>query len=274
MRIVIFGIARNCGSVIRNELEILVNAFKNHSIVRFIIVSSDCEDQTTEILEEWDCESTINTHIPLGNLEGVYPKRTERIAYCRNVYIDFAERYNYFNADYAFVTDLDSVNNCLDQQTIDRALELLKNLHNSAITTNQKYKYYDIWALRHPIWSPNDCWKSFHQLKNVLGEINSQNICNLSRMIHIDSDSDLIEVDSSFGGGAFYPTNLLSGCRYSGLDNGFEVCEHVSFSRCFKENGGHIYIAPFLINHDYSEHVINAEKFFTKKMSESIIRYD
>lgn len=273
-RIVVAGIAKNCSTSIEAELMIIKKALVNHEIVHTIIVESDSSDKTTDILETWSAKEEENTYFGLGNLENQIFKRTERLAFCRNVYMEFLERENFFYSDYLYITDFDGVNELLSANTIDQVICELKKNPDSAATANQLYKYYDIWALRHPIWSPNDCWLSYNLLSPVIGKYNAHSIVNESRMIHIDPSEVPIEVDSAFGGGALYNSSKLNNCRYVGLQDGNEVCEHVAFSADYKKNGGRLFIFPNFINHNISEHVKAAENFGQSLASDSMISYD
>jgi hypothetical protein len=270
-KVVIAGVVRNCAHVLIEELSRIENALKNHDIARIVIVESDSTDDSALAVEKWSCEAERNTSFSLGLLAGSYPRRTERLAYCRNVYIKFLERHEFFNADYLLVSDLDGVNSKLTSESLDAVFAWLARMPGSAATANQLYKYYDVWALRHPIWSPNDCWECYHQLQHVVSDVNAHRICNESRMIHIDQGLPPIEVESAFGGAAIYSTSMLSGCRYSGLKNDQEICEHVSFSNMYRSNGGRIFVHPAFINHDVSEHVLNAERFELRHTSDSIV---
>lgn len=270
-RIVIAGVARNCAANIRAEIDIVLKAFAHHTIERIVIVESDSTDNSADVLCSWSNESECNIALSLGQLANIYPLRTERLAYCRNVYLNVFERHDYFGADFFFVTDLDGINTHLSAETIDRSISFLTSTPGAAATANQLYKYYDIWTLRHPIWSPNDCWASFHKLREIVGEVNAYRICIESRMIHVDNSLPPIPVDSAFGGAGIYPTSIVRSCRYDGLLNGKEACEHVAFNADYLKNGGQIYVVPYFINHDISEHVVNCEKFDQMISSASMV---
>jgi hypothetical protein len=263
--IVVVGVVRDSGHRLAMELEIVTLAFKNHTIKKIIIIESDSTDNTDESLARLQKESDKYLFKSLGKLSQRMPKRTERLAYCRNRYLEICEDNDFFGAEFLYVTDWDGVNTNLSSSDMDSVLINLSSNFGFAATANQLYKYYDIWALRHPIWSPNDCWASYHKMAPLVGDIAAREICNVSRMIHISKELPPIEVDSAFGGGALYPTKFLSGCRYDGLTSeGNEVCEHISFSTMFKMNGGKLAIYPNFINSDKSIHVEFAEEYQRK----------
>ena len=134
------------------------------------------------------------------------------------------------------------------------------------VTANQSSRYYDIWALRHPLWSPNDCWEQHEFLKKYIKTPEVVNSYSLrSRMIKIPKDSDWIAVDSAFGGFAIYRSSLLlNDVNYEGTnDVGNIICEHVPFNRKIKELGARIFINTNLINAHYVDHSRRMSMFFT-----------
>ena len=69
-------------------------------------------------------------------------------------------------------------------------------------------------------------------------------------------EQDPIAVESAFGGMGIYKTSLLGNAWYSGRDNlGREVCEHVGFNFCVRQNGAKLYIMPALLNDAPAEHL-------------------
>lgn len=54
--------------------------------------------------------------------------------------------------------------------------------------------------------------------------------------------SNLVPVNSCFGGMAFYKKNIINSCEYNSIDND---CEHVPFHECLKDkNNGRIFMNP------------------------------
>ena len=108
----------------------------------------------------------------------------------------------YADADYVLIADLDGTNNLIDQKGIDSCFS---NDTWAACTANQAGPYYDVWALRHHTWSPNDCWKQQKFLQNHgWSKVHSIFSSVYARMIVIPQFSTWIEVDSSFGGLGLY----------------------------------------------------------------------
>lgn len=272
-KIVIAGVVRNVEKVIRSELVKLTTCFENHDLVKIVVIESDSTDNTIEELEATKKSLEVLEFESLGSMSAKFRKRAERISQCRNKYLEALEQNKFYDADYLYVSDLDGVNENLTTDTIDRVVDFLSKNPGASATANQKYKYYDIWALRHPVWNSSDCWFDYHRLKDILGKDQAHQITNLSKMIHIDESLDPIEVDSAFGGGAFYDINFLQNCRYEGESENREICEHIYFSKKYKLNGGRIYIFPSFINHSTSVHVLNAEKFSETLSSPSMVEF-
>jgi hypothetical protein len=184
----------------------------------------------------------------LGTLREQFPRRTERIAYCRNHYLDTLKNNpTYKDVDYVVVTDLDGTNTHLTEENL---LSNWKHTDWDVVTANQKGIYYDIWALRHPILSPNDCLGYYHFLVDELGikKFTARKIAIHSRMITIPKSDKFIEVDSAFGGIAIYKKEVLLDVCYVGIQDGREVCEHFPLHEQIRRKGYAIYINPNFVN--------------------------
>ena len=125
------------------------------------------------------------------------------------------------------------------------------------VSANQSGRYYDVWALRHPLWSPNDCWEELEFRRRYIKFPELALAYSIrSRMIKIPKNSKWIEVDSAFGGLAIYKSELFSlDGKYSGLTSeGRKTCEHVEFHKSLTESGKRIFINPRLINARITDH--------------------
>jgi hypothetical protein len=223
--------------------------------VQWLVIESDSNDDTRAKLEELKAEIQTFQFIALGELCERFPLRTQRIAYCRNRYLhEIEQNPDYKDIDYVIVADLDGVTELLTEYGVSSSFS--RNDWD-VVTANQRGPYYDIWALRHADWSPNDCWRQYkflmeHRMnaeKALFGAIQS-------RMITIREDCDWIEVESAFGGFAIYRKEALDGVQYSGLtETGEEVCEHVALHQILRTRGKRIFINPKLIN-TYTEQTI------------------
>jgi len=223
----------------RAHVEPIVDLF--HPTSRILILESDSTDKTYEKLRQWGRAEVYS----YGNLSIPIPRRTERIAYCRNELLNKARA---IQPDYMLILDLDifatNVSSFLsnfDYNTDDW----------SVMTANLlKEKYYDIWALR--TFSETimnfDCWHrvwalGFHN-KFCLDQVIEKTIT-----IHqkpLAADRPLIEVRSAFDGAAIYKMDATEGCSYSG---DYHTCEHAPFHICMRErNQARIFINPKFMN--------------------------
>jgi len=248
----VVGCIRNCSRTLRDDVERLkmVMAGKN---IKWILVESDSADDTLDILKAIAERDPLFRYISLGRLANRLPLRTARIAYCRNQYIEAMRGLEYDLIEYVVVADFDGVNNLLTRKAF---ISCWRRDDWDVCTANQAAPYYDIWALRHSLWSPNDCWRQYRfLLAHGIAHERSIDAAVYSKMLTIPPESAWIEVDSAFGGLAVYKKQLFEVASYDGLDEiGEETCEHVELHRSIKERGGSIWINPELINTKHTEH--------------------
>jgi glycosyltransferase involved in cell wall biosynthesis len=266
IEILVAGVIRNGEKTISKAVAEIVDALPEFKKIHLLIVESDSSDRTLSELERISGEYPDLRYISLGNLREKFPKRSERLAYARNRYLsEFQNSTRYENCSFLLVSDLDGVTDLLTKESFQGCFEDNLTVH----TANQAGPYYDIWALRHPYWSPNDCWEehAFFRSKLRWPETSLQKSI-LSRMITLSPDQELVEVESAFGGLALYPRNCLKGAVYEGVSKeGFEVCEHLSINQRIKLNGFRIVVNPSLINTGYTDFSIH------KKFQYKILRY-
>jgi hypothetical protein len=256
--IVIVGTVRNGGPLLLERLERLQDCFTPLTQPHWFVVESDSSDGTPSTL------ATARQHIPnfdfvsLGVLQDDIPSRTARLAHCRNEYLRaICQAPAYSSADYVAIADLDGVNDALTSEAVGTAFE---REDWTAVTANQTDAYYDIWALRHPAWSPCDCWESVRFLRaHGIDPKHAQMSAVYSRMIQIPPAAPWIEVESAFGGLAIYKRSALVGARYVGTTaDGREVCEHVSLNAHIRKSGGRIFVNPAMINCHTNDHIAPA----------------
>ena len=244
----IVGLARNCEKKIRRDILAISRAVSQCRSLSWLIVESDSTDKTVDALGKISHDFSDFRVLSLGSLRESLPLRTQRLAHCRNVYLnELQSNPLYANVDYVIVADLDGVNTLL---TASGLISCWEKTGWDVCTANQRGPYYDIWALRHKIWSPCDCLTQnrFLVAHGIRREAARQ-AAIYSKMITIAEDSEWIEVDSAFGGLAVYRRAALTGVEYVGLDDASdEICEHVTLHKQIKTKGGHIYINPRLIN--------------------------
>jgi len=251
---VVAGLTRNGAKNIRSEVERLECAVGKVKELNWLIIESDSEDGTPAVLEQLKSEKKNFRFISLGRLRNEKPLRTDRISFCRNTYLqEIKDNEKYSHIDYIIVADLDNLNTHLNHESFSSCW----NRDDWGMcAANQNGPYYDIWALRHKIWNPDDCWKQFNFFNSFNHNYSKSFLSAIvSKMIKIPIDSDWIEVDSAFGGLAIYQKDCFISGKYKGVDsNGNQVCEHVYFHKQLRKNNYKLFINPKLINANYTEH--------------------
>jgi hypothetical protein len=254
MNFLVAGLVRNCAAQLANDVKRLRSALSQSNNLQWLLIESDSSDNSRSVLEDLTNEIAGFRFISLGNLENDIPRRTERMAYCRNTYLnELSDNPTYRNITHVIVSDFDGLNTHL---TKDAVWSCWERTDWDVCTANQRGPYYDIWALRHKDWCPNDCWAQYAFLKQYNRNTKKTLYASVySKMIEIPTDGDWIEVDSAFGGLAIYKRDAIEMARYIGLnENGEDLCEHVLFHRTLKQRGCRIFINPKMINAEYTEH--------------------
>ena len=244
-KIIIAGIVRNnaqyLSSIFKN-IEMISSLFKE---VKCIFVESDSNDNSLNLLNEFKNKNKNVDVISMGNLRTKMPYRTQRTAFCRNIYLDEVEKLK-DEYELLLVMDMDDINSYPIQK--ESILSNFKYDNWDMITANNPDGYYDIWALRHPTWMPYDCWKAVGDRPSFMSNEEAINIHVKSRIIKIDINHPLIEVQSAFSGMAFIKIESIKGARHIGLiqNNGViqEIVEWVYFCKSIKEGKAKIYINP------------------------------
>lgn len=251
--LVIVGCVRNGARTVQRAAETLARASSDFASVRFLIIESDSTDATVAELQRLRNEVSGFEFTSLGSLTERFPARTERIAICRNRYLDeLRNDPRHAAADYVMVADLDGVNNDLSAEAV--ATCWASDLPWDVVTANQSDAYYDIWALRHSDWCPVDCHYQYSQLRGMFGRPRALQIAIHSRMVHLSRKAEWIEVDSAFGGLAIYRREALLAGRYHGVLEGRPICEHVPLHAELRVRGYRIFINPALINAHRTDH--------------------
>ena len=251
--VLVVGLARDCADVIQDEIRTLHKALTGFNSVAFLVIESDSEDETLVKLEAMQSEMNLQAR-SLGTLRASYPSRTQRIAICRNEYLKCLRQQDaYRDIDYVIVADLDGVNRQLTPEAVQSCW--FEGADWDACFANQSAPYYDIWALRHPVWSPDDCFEKETVLRaQGAGDYVARKTAIFDRMITIDPKQRPIRVQSAFGGLGIYKKHLFEAADYVGLDaQGDEVCEHVSV-HLEMEKTAKLYVMPSLINGGYNDH--------------------
>ena len=228
---------------------------------RVILTESDSNDTTVENVIQINNNIKNSSHTPipidfisLGSLKEMHPLRNERISMGRNEYLKLIDE-NYSSYDYALFLDGDEVNSepISTEAILSNFSEEVLALNWDMICANSAYKYYDLWALRHPEWMPHDCHELLKNKPSFMSHQDAFNIFIKSKFIHIPTHTPPIKVDSAFGGAAFVKISSIKGVRHHYLnDKGKEFCEWVPFCSKLKN----IYINPkFVIESRPNEHI-------------------
>ncbi|NBQ01449.1 MAG: hypothetical protein EBU45_05430, partial [Actinobacteria bacterium] len=199
--VLIVGLVRDCGKSLAQEIKTLNSAFSAFKKVSFYLVESDSKDDSLSILAE--LKSTIPNldFTSLGELNSAIPDRIERIAHCRNVYLNYVKS-STNKYDYTVVADLDGVNKLL---TKDGVATCWERTDWDACTANQLGPYYDVYALRANGWVERDCWNEARSLyASGLNPVKAWIKAIRSKQRVIQESNDWIEVKSAFGGLAIY----------------------------------------------------------------------
>jgi hypothetical protein len=262
--VLIAGVARNCAGTLQATVQRLTATLPAFTTVRWLVVESDSTDNTVAVLQQLAQTVPGFEYRSLGALAPQMPERTERLAHCRNVYLDHLRQLNLAavgdqgqQVPYLVVVDLDGVNDALTPEALMScwAPKTAADSDWAACCANQRGLYYDIWALRHPQWCPGDCWEesSFLQ-RHGTSTGSAHKAAVYSRMVNIAPQSSWLAVQSAFGGLAVYRTAAIQHARYVGMTpEGRAVCEHVAFHAGILAGGGSIFINPQLINADTAQ---------------------
>lgn len=256
----VVGVVRNCAKKVREDVYKISNALVGAKSVSWLLVESDSNDSTLEVLSQLHNEISGFDYLSKGSLRTQMPIRTDRLAYCRNAFLDeIRTNAKYSEIDYVIVSDFDGMNTHLTRDSIDSCWE---RDDWDVCTANQSGPYYDVWTIRHSEWSPNDCYEQYKFMLDLgVPAHKAYYVSVYSRMITIAPTSKWIEVDAAFGGLGVYKREALICSKYIGVtDDGREICEHVLLSEGIKKAGFKIFLNPKLINTKRSEHINKALK--------------
>jgi len=255
------GCARSCAPFLDGvlaNLEALSSAYDDFEVV---IVENDSTDDTRQRLRDYAALRANVRLIEVDGLDRQHPKRTDRIAAARNLYMEAIRASQYADCDDLVMLDFDDVNaRPIDADAFAKARAWLwQEPGRRAVFANSAPFYYDIWALRHPRWSPDDCWAQVRAARPALGQEEAVRRFVAARQVIIAPATAPIPVDSAFGGLAIYRRETTLEHSYAGLDAlGEEVCEHVAFNAAVRGANGVMAVFPALQNQAPQEHILSA----------------
>lgn len=253
--VVFAGCARDCALHLPGVLANLEGFASYAAAAAFVVAENDSRDQTREVLGAW-LAARQGRLLGLGDLQARIPSRTARIAAARNACLEFLRASPFAGFEYLVVVDFDDVNAVpIPPQAFGAALGMLaQDPRLAAVFACSDPVYYDVWALRHPAWCPNDVWAEVNTERQVSREAAIERYV-YRRQIVIPASAQPIAVQSAFGGLAIYRMSATAEARYAGLTPlGTECCEHVEFNRSVAARGA-LLISPGLRNRAPGEHL-------------------
>ena len=90
--ILLVGTVSNVAKTIEKELETVIKALDFFDKIEIFLVESDSSDNSVEILKRIQQGNKNFTFVTKGHLSNRYPNRIARIAYCRNIYVEFIKK--------------------------------------------------------------------------------------------------------------------------------------------------------------------------------------
>ena len=171
MKFLIVGTLTNPSKRLKTDLKSILGAIGEGFEAEVHLIESDSKKSSLKYLHEVSLETKNFSFRSLGYLKSGIPERVERIRYSRNHYVNFIrENYPERLWDWIIVADLDGMNSKLSASGLISSIDLLQTY--DAVFANQKFGYYDLYALREKKWMPKDPIVQFYE--KVL-EINENN---------------------------------------------------------------------------------------------------
>ena len=284
--IIIAGVVKNCAKYLPKLFERIEGISERFEKSSCLFVENDSKDATRQLLGDWLEKGKRGTLIVYDRLDAAIPQGTARIAFARNRLLDHIEGDALLSQyDYLLSIDMDEVNHELFPEAIASCFEHPTDSWD-ALFANQSEIYYDIWALRHAWWSPDDCWNNVQRRPAFIPRQQASRYSVHGRMLCISPHMGLIPVDSAFGGAGIYRLEKIRGCRYRGMTKSKKaVCEHVYFHEQLRKKGAKLFINAQMMNSSginshskwawrilYRKPLIIRAKSFLKSVWSGIIR--
>jgi hypothetical protein len=273
-RVVLVGTISNAAGNLRSDLMKVIKAMSALDLIQIFLVESDSSDTTISILEDLHFEIENFNFVSLGHLGLEIPDRIHRIRHCRNVYVEEVRKMiESADIEYVFVADLDGMNSKISSEAV---LSSFARDGWGAVLANQRGGYYDVLALRHPTWCPQDVLVDLRHEQSLIDDTDlprrsfirrtsrrveydrARKKAIYSRMIRIKHDEDWLEVNSGFGGLGIYKAELFSRFDYTLHEGDLDFeSEHVAFSKRITDDGHKIFINPRMINNHFNTYNLN-----------------
>jgi hypothetical protein len=233
-KVAILGCARDCAKYLPLSLQNAKRIGNMFGDYRIFLMENDSLDGTTDILMKESKDPRVSVFMK-NHLSWRYPRRTWRIAYCRNYLLQELIKSNY-QPDYVIVMDMDDIGNSNKGPGMIKICMAKKELWDAIFPRLT----YDAFAFRYPGHTANSC--ELHQVVPN-GAAKMKYMRELSAPGGDDSmfdENGLMGVFSAFNGLAIYKYKLYIRGTYSGKNMFFsttnnpknrsqEECEHVNF---------------------------------------------
>jgi len=223
--------------------------------VYIIILENDSKDNTRQLLKNW-YDTTINKNISKfiilkDNLDTFYPLRAHRLAYCRNLILNYICDNNlHLNCNYAIHCDLDNRFWSVDLDSICNSFQYDLNSWNMQSCVSKNRSYYDFWALR-----CEESWFNINIFSCDANNVDYNTKINEFETL-IKNTNGLLPTTSSFNGMAIYHLNSIINCRYNA---GYKCDKCNNINRGCWEDNDHIGLHRQMINN-------NCKLFINNKM--------
>lgn len=249
-RIAFLGTARSCAAALPasiHKLRELGALFAHHEIH---VYENDSSDTTGALLDHFARDGLLHAIREQG-IAARMPLRTERLAYGRNRLLDqvLGQGAVVDGApfDYICWADLDGLVG--ERFSVDGFLSCFRFEDAwDAVFPLSWPLYYDLWALREPTICPDDyVWSGKHTLNAALYA--GREIHAATQQLAPGRVAGWVPVQSAFGGFGLYKAAIAGHGRYTGLQDGREVCEHVPYHAQLVAAGARLYLNPQCITH-------------------------
>lgn len=244
-KIAFLACVRNCKETIDQSLALMSeigNQFHSYNINIFENDSIDGSDDHLKLLSS---RNELNL-IQYKNLDEIYPLRTQRLSFGRNLLLNSIRG---TNVDYFAVVDMDGV-----ASKNFNIRSFLSNFESEecwdAVFPINDNQYYDIWAFRHKTLWDFDYEEKMNAVPTQFSNKKLIDFYLTSIMqLGINDLKNWLRVESAFGGMGIYKYDRFKEFRYSASLNGRHICEHVPFHTHASSFGRQLYINPNFIIH-------------------------
>ncbi len=234
------GTVRDCGEGLGERLVRLEKALGSATSARihFHLHENDSTDTTRDALLRFQSgRPGVTLHL-LDGLVSLFPRREERLAYCRNQLLSSIRAVDEEQATGSiyFPVDLDiDVDWSPQIAHLSAAIALVQSGTLDGVFPASRPLYYDIHALRAEGWSPGDPWLAVSRARRAGPFIPRwilQGLLVHSKQVPLErlqAQGRLIPVDSAFGGFGVYLFDRVREREYVSTTK--DRCEHVAFNR-------------------------------------------